>query len=114
MNDHAVNRTNQRWSRPRARQQQQSYRAHHDRASAAKLSTTVLHALADAMGVDVTDSEFTLADSIDPDAFDRLFVANGEGTPRTPGHVAFCVEGYRITVYSDGNIVVTPPTHDTV
>jgi len=83
-----------------------TYRVHHDPDGSAKLSTTVIHALADAMGIDVTDTGFSLYDTIDPDALDRLFSGDDFAAP---GHVAFTVEGYRVTVYSDGHIVVTPP-----
>lgn len=87
-----------------------TYYAHHNTAGPAKLSTTVVHALSDAMGVDVTDSGFSLYDSVDPDALDSIFAPRDDGTPRPPGHVAFCVRGYQTTVYSTGEIVITPPT----
>lgn len=87
------------------------YHAFHDRGSAAKLSTTVVHALARAMGVDVTEAGFVLNDSVDPDALDRIFAETGDGTPRPPGHVGFFVGDYRVTVYSTGQIVITPPAH---
>lgn len=69
----------------------------------AKVSTTLVHALADVMGQDVTDTDFCLYDSIDPDALNRLF-ANRPG-----GHVAFGVNGYAVTVYGDGRVVITEP-----
>lgn len=83
--------------------------AYHDPNSTANLSTTVAHALSDVMGVNVTSTEFSLYDSIDPDALDQIFSPLGDGTPRPIGHVAFTVEGYRVTVYSSGHIVITPP-----
>ncbi len=49
------------------------YYAYHDFESTAKLSTTVIHALADVIGSDVTDTGVQLHDSIDPDALDRIF-----------------------------------------
>jgi hypothetical protein len=87
----------------------EDYHAYHDPDSAAKLSTTVIHALADVMGTDVTDTGFALDDSVDVDALDRIFAPAEDGTPRSPGHVAFAVEGYRVTVYDSGQIVITPP-----
>lgn len=84
------------------------YHVTHDPESAAHVSTTVVHALADVMDVGVTDTGFALYDSIDPDALDRIFAATPAGR-RRPGHVAFAVEGYRVTVYSGGQIVITPP-----
>ncbi|QLG64342.1 hypothetical protein HUG12_20765 (plasmid) [Halorarum salinum] len=86
-----------------------TYHVRHDPAGAADVTTTVVHALADAMGTDVTGIEFSLHDSVDPEALDRLFAPRDDGTPRPPGHVAFSVEGYRVTVYSGGDIAITPP-----
>lgn len=84
------------------------YHATHDPDGAAQLSTTVVHALADVMDVSVTDTGFALFDSIDPDALDRIFSGTSAGRRRS-GHVAFAVDGYRVTVYSSGQIVITPP-----
>lgn len=89
--------------------QSQDYYAYHDVESAANLSTTLVHALADVMGLDISDTGFVLYDSIDPEALDRIFSSTGDGSPRPPGHVAFTVDGYRVTVYSSGQIVITPP-----
>ena len=90
--------------------QPNTYHAHHDPSSPAKLSTTVVHALAEVMETDVTDTGFSLYDSVDPDALDSIFSLKSDGTPRSPGHLAFTVQGYRVTVYSDGHIVITPPS----
>ena len=87
------------------------FHAFHDPDSAARLSTTVAHALADVMGTDVTSTEFSLYDCVDPDALDQLFSPLVDGRPRSSGHVAFNVLGYRVTVYSSGHIVLTPPPH---
>ena len=108
MTNEAANRTARSWP-GRRRRQQRSYRAYHDAQTPGSLSTTVVHALADAMEVDVTDVEFSLADSIDPEALDRLFASGADRT--AAGHVAFTVEGYSVTVYSGGEIVITPPVH---
>ena len=89
-----------------------NFYAFHDPDSPAKLSTTVVHALADAMSRDVTDIGFSLYDSVDPDALDQIFDPKTDGTLRPPGHIAFTVQGYRITVYSWGPIVITPPGAD--
>lgn len=86
------------------------YHFYHDPGSAAKLSTTVAHALAEVMGLDVTDAGFVLYDSVDPDALDRIFGQTNQGTPRPPGHVVFTVDRFQITVYSTGQIVIRPPT----
>jgi hypothetical protein len=84
------------------------YHARHDPDDSARLSTTVVHALADVMGQDATDVEFVLSDSVDPEALDRLFGVTDE-TTKTTGHVAFSVDNHLVTVYSDGQIVITPP-----
>ena len=84
------------------------YHAHYDPTGAAKLSTTVIHVLADYFGVDVTDSGFVLNDLIDPDALDTLFGRKGGGDPRVGGHVGFHLWDYEVTVYSDGEITVRP------
>lgn len=80
--------------------------AYHDPEGPAKPSTTVVHALAAAMDRDVSDVGFTLYDSIAPEALDALFANTSDADP--PGHVAFGVPGYGVTVYSDGQIVITP------
>jgi hypothetical protein len=61
------------------------------------------------MGDNVTDVGFSLYDSVDPDALDRIFSETTAGKPRSTGHVAFTVDGYQVTVYSTGDIVITPP-----
>jgi hypothetical protein len=61
------------------------------------------------MGEDITDTGFKLYDSIDPDALDRIFSSDGEDASNTPSHLAFTVNGYQVTVYSTGEIVITPP-----
>lgn len=97
-------------TRPPAQSPPRDYYAYHDPEGSATFSTTVIHALADVMGLDVTDSKFVLYDSVDPGALDRIFARTEDGAPRSPGHVAFSVDDYRVTVYSDGRIVITPPT----
>jgi len=87
---------------------QPNYVTTHDPDGTSKLSTTVIHALADVMGSDVSETGFTLYDSVDPDALDRIF-APGDDRDREGGHVAFTVQHYRVTVYGDGRIVITPP-----
>lgn len=89
--------------------QPSTYYAYHDPEGSAALTTTVVHALADVMGADVSDAGFSLYDSVDPDALDRVFAPKADGTPRPPGHIAFGVQGYQVTVYSTGEIVITPP-----
>lgn len=111
MDDHApdVGDTDY-WNRPPSGSPDQ-YRAYHPPDSPGKLSTTIVHALADAMGISVTETGFSLFDCIDPDALNRIFSTKANGTPRPTGHVTFYVQGYRVTVYGDGQILITPPSH---
>jgi hypothetical protein len=87
---------------------QPTYVTTHDPDGPGKVSTKVIHALADVMGTDVSETGFTLYDSVDPDALDRIF-GSTDGSGRPGGHVAFTVDRYRVTVYEDGRIAITPP-----
>lgn len=87
----------------------QNYFFQHDFDGPASLTTTLVHAIADVTGIDVSDTEFTLHDHVDPDALDRLFASKPDGTPRTSGHVGFTVWGYQVTVHGDGQIAIVPP-----
>ena len=87
----------------------QTYVVQHDFDGPARLTTTLVHALSDVTGIDVTDAGFTLSDHVDPDALDRLFKPKDEDAPRLNGHLAFSVWGYQVTVYSDGQIRIVPP-----
>ena len=93
-------------SRPQSRA---VYRAVHDPDGPAALSTTVVHALADCMGVDPTAGEISLYDAVDPDALDALFRPKYDGTPRTGGRLAFVVDDHRVTITGGGEIVIEPP-----
>jgi hypothetical protein len=85
------------------------YYAYHDPTSPAKLSTTLAHALADVMRSDITDAGIAISNCVAPDALDRLFSQSDGGHATTQGHIAFSATGYRVTVYSSGHIVITPP-----
>lgn len=86
------------------------YRAVHDFDDPATLSTTVVHALAECIGVDVTDSRISLYDTVDPDAFDALFRPRHDGTSRSGGTLSFVVNDHYVTVNSTGEILIEPPT----
>lgn len=81
---------------------------YHDADGPARVSTSVVHALADVMGVDATRAEQTLTESVHPRGLDVIF-ADRTTTDR-PGHVGFTVDGYDVTVYSTGEIVITTPS----
>ena len=85
------------------------YRATHDPNGPATLSTTVIHAVADCLGTDVTDSRISLYDAVDPDALDSLFRPRHDGRPRSGGTLSFSVRDHYVTVSSDGEILIEPP-----
>lgn len=87
----------------------QNYVVEHDFDGTAELTTTIVHALSDVTGVDVTEATFTLNDHVDPDALNRLFAPKSDGTPRANGQVSFSVWGHQVTVYSHGQIRIVPP-----
>jgi len=101
-------------SQPTPQSGPREYHVYHDPQGTAKLSTTVVHALADVMGEDVTDTSFVLNDSVDPDALDHLFATVDADQDPNPGHVAFAIRGYQVTVYGSGEIVITPPAEPAV
>lgn len=106
-NESYVKQSAQQRSQPR---NTQTYYVQHDFDGSAQLTTTLAHAISDVSGVDVTDTGFTLNDHVDPDALDRLFEPKDDGTARTSGHLTFNIWGYQVTVYSDGQIAIVPPT----
>lgn len=69
-------------------------------------SMAVVAAVADARGVDPLALE-PLANSIDPEALDRLFEDTYGGQPRMVGRVTFEVAGCEVTVTRAGGVSVT-------
>jgi hypothetical protein len=94
---------------PHAGREPRTYVVEHDFDGPAELTTTLVHALSNVSGVDVTDTEFTLNDYVDPEALDALFKPKGDGEFRMSGRLSFTAWGYRVTVYSDGRIAIVPP-----
>jgi len=90
-------------------QETPTYYAQHDFEGPSKLSTTVVHAVAEVANVDITDTESTLFQHVDPDALDQLFRPAGQGVERTDGHVHLDIWGYDVAVYGDGQIVIASP-----
>ena len=84
------------------------FRITHDRDGEARLSTTLVHAVADVLHIDVTEPERLLAEEINLGSLDTLFPINVHGSADASGHVAFTVGNTAITVYCDGTLVVTP------
>lgn len=85
------------------------YRVVHDPDGPARLSTTVVHAIADCLDVDVSDGRASLYDTVDPEALDRLFRPRRDGRPRNGGAFTLLVRDHYVTVHGDGEIVIEPP-----
>ncbi|RQG97329.1 HalOD1 output domain-containing protein [Natrarchaeobius chitinivorans] len=86
------------------------YVFHHDSDGTATITTTIVHALAEIVETDVSQGEFSLYDSVDPDALDRLFSRKADGTERTGGHVAFTALEHEVFVYANGDVIIYPPS----
>lgn len=108
---------NQDWARSAGSHQRdpqrgtRTYTAEHDFDGSAELTTTLVHAISDATGVDVTDTAFTLTDHVDPEALDRLFNPGEDGTVQIDAQFSFTVWEYRVTIDGDGQITIVPPTN---
>ncbi|WP_049927291.1 HalOD1 output domain-containing protein [Halopiger goleimassiliensis] len=89
------------------------YVFHHDDEGTATITTTVVHALASIADTDVSQGEFSLYDSVDPDALERLFSTKADGSKRTGGHVAFTALEHEVYVYANGDVIIYPPADAT-
>ena len=98
--------------RPHYEQANDRYTFHYDADGSATLSTTIVHAIATVADVDVSQGEFSLYDSIDPDALERLFSPKNDGEKRTGGHVAFTALDHEVYVYANGDVFIYPPAHE--
>ena len=85
------------------------YVFHHDTEGTATITTTIVHALASIADTDVSQGEFSLYDSVDPDALERIFATKSDGTERTGGHVAFTALEHEVYVYANGDVIIYPP-----
>ena len=81
----------------------------HDPEGTATITTTIVHAIASIADTDVSQGEFSLYDSVDPDALDRLFSRKADGTERSGGHVAFSALEHEVYVYANGDVIIYPP-----
>lgn len=75
------------------------YRVTHDFGGPTTMSNTVIEAIAEVAEVDPTETVIPLADSIEPDALDALFV-DDDGDVQ----VSFTVCGLEVLVWSDGEV----------
>ncbi len=71
------------------------------------LSQAVVHTLAHARGVEPTDLDVRLFDSVDPDALDDLF-APADGATDRSGSVTFEIAGCRVEIEGASRVLVTP------
>ncbi len=85
------------------------YAFRYDPEGSATLTTTIVHALATIADIDVSQGEFSLYDSVDPDALERIFSPKVDGTERTGGHVAFTALDHEVYVHANGDVFVYPP-----
>lgn len=81
----------------------------YDPEGSATVTTAVVHTLATVADIDVSQGEFSLYDSVDPDALERIFSPKSDGTPRTGGHVAFTALDHEVYVHADGEVYIYPP-----
>ncbi|WP_265112327.1 HalOD1 output domain-containing protein [Halosolutus halophilus] len=86
------------------------YVFHHDSDGSATITATIVHALASIAETDVSQGEFSLYDSVDPDALDRIFSKKADGTERSGGHVAFTALEHEVFVYANGDVIIYPPS----
>ncbi len=93
---------------PRYDRANDRYLFHHDDDGSATITTTVVHALASIADTDVSQGEFSLYDSVDPDALERLFSPKADGSERSGGHVAFSALEHEVYVYANGDVIVYP------
>ena len=80
---------------------------YHDMDGEGSLSTTIVSALLELEGEDVTSLDFVLHDYVDTDALDSIFAPKLDGTSRKDIQIEIALPGYSVTVDSDGHIVVT-------
>lgn len=84
-----------------------AYHLRYDWRDSEPLSTLIVTALADITGDSPTDLE-PLYDRIDPDALDRLFSPNPDGSLGAAGPVTFTFHGHEVTVERHGHVVIRP------
>ena len=87
----------------------QTYHIYHDMDQPPPISTIVIRGVATLKGVRLTDIE-PLHDVIDPDALNALFQPGSEECSERRASVSFPLEGYEVTVYTDGEIVIAIPS----
>lgn len=94
----------------RSRPQSEPYCVTHNFAGTATLSETVLHAVSGAANVDVRKVEQAMEGRLDTKALDSIF-RPGKPSTQPVGHLSISVLGYDVTIYTNGQIVITPQTN---
>jgi hypothetical protein len=84
-----------------------AYYATHDWGSNTSLSVTLVTALSEIEDVELTAME-PLDSYVDPDALDGLFEPRSTDSRDESGRLELVVDGNRVTIYADGEIVVRP------
>ncbi|WP_254545144.1 HalOD1 output domain-containing protein [Halomarina pelagica] len=84
-----------------------AYRAYHDMTHPGSLSITVMQAVGAVVDVDPMELD-SLYEAVDPDALDELFCPGPDGQPSIDGRIRFRFAGCRVTVESNGTILVEP------
>lgn len=85
-----------------------TYHLNHDGAEPASLSYTILRAVAAVTGEAPQDLD-PLTDTVDPDALDKLFETERVKRGGADASLTIGYNGCRVTVFSDGHLVVVPP-----
>jgi hypothetical protein len=91
--------------------QQQPFRPfvrRHEFGGQTKLTTTLVHAVSDVTGANVSDVEATLNELLDPDALNLLFGPSADTGSRSNAQLTVTIWGYRITISTTGQITIHP------
>lgn len=94
---------------PRYDRENDCYVFSYDPQGSATVTTTVVHALSTVAEIDVSQGEFSLYDSVDPDALERIFSSKADGAPRIGGYVAFTALDHEVHVHAEGDVYIYPP-----
>lgn len=79
---------------------------------AESLSVAVVEAIAERESIDPLDLDRPLYEVVDTEALEELFPVDGEGRPRSEGHVTFGYGGHRVRVSSDREVRILEPGTD--
>ncbi len=79
----------------------------HDWDQSNSLAVTIMEGLERVSGRR-NDSFDPLHETVDVDALESLFAPRTGGEPRGPGEVSFELDGFAVTVTSDGTVLVGP------